>query len=118
MQLASDPRLLDTTWDELKSIIGLRIKSVPYFDQIFVLDVDSGQLLAGYPESAVAEYKLFPDEETGILLASNGVLTQIYSIPPSTVGDTSRISFLVAIVEFWGSVERILIGRTMLKQTP
>ena len=102
VQLASDPRLLEATGDELKSIIGLRIKSVPYFDQIFVLDVGSRKLLAGYPENAVADFKLFPDEDTGILLASNGVLTQIYSIPPSTVEDASRISFLVAIVESSG----------------
>ena len=75
VQLASDPRLLEATGDELKSIIGLRIKAVPYFDQIFVLDVDNNELLAGYPENAVTGFNLFPDEETGILLASNGVLT-------------------------------------------
>ncbi len=118
VQLASDPRLLEATGDELKSIIGLRIKSVPYFDQIFVLDVGSRKLLAGYPENAVADFKLFPDEDTGILLASNGVLTQIYSIPPSTVEDASRISFLVAIVESSGQVRRILIGRTTLETNP
>lgn len=117
VQLASEPRLLDATGEELKSIIGLRIKSVPYFDQIFVLDVNSKSLLAGYPETAVAGFKLFSDEETGILLAANGVLTQVYSIPPSTVGDTSRISFLVAIVEL-GQVQRILIGRTTLDTNP
>ncbi len=117
VQLASDPRLLEATGDELKSIIGLRIKAVPYFDQIFVLDVDNKELLAGYPENAVTGFNLFPDEETGVLLASNGVLTQIYSIPPSSVGDASRVSFLVAIVEF-GQVQRILIGRTTLETNP
>ncbi|MBI5824053.1 MAG: HAMP domain-containing protein [Chloroflexi bacterium] len=117
VQLASDPRLLEATGEELKSIIGLRIKSVPYFDQIFVLDVNNKNLLAGYPETAVTGFKLFPDEETGILLASNGVLTQIYSIPPLSVGDVSRVSFLVAIVDA-GQVERILIGRTTLETNP
>ncbi len=118
VQLASEPRLLDATGDELKSIIGLRIKSVPYFDQIFVLDADTREMLAGYPENTVADFKLFPDEDTGILLASNGVLTQIYSIPPSTIEDTSRISFLVAIVDSVGQVQRILIGRTTLETNP
>ncbi|MEK6750857.1 MAG: ATP-binding protein [Chloroflexota bacterium] len=117
VQLASDPRLLEATGDELKSIIGLRIKAVPYFDQIFVLDVNGKNLLAGYPETAVTGFKLFPDEETGILLASNGVLTQIYSIPPLSVGDVSRVSFLVAIVDA-GQVQRILIGRTTLETNP
>ncbi len=118
VQLASEPRLLFTTGDELKSIIGLRIKAVPYFDQIFVLDVRNNDLLAGYPDAVVSDFKLFPDEETGILLASNGVLTQIYSIPPSSVGDVSRVSFLVAIVDSFGQVQRVLIGRTTLETNP
>lgn len=118
VQLASEPRLLFTTGDELKSIIGLRIKAVPYFDQIFVLDVRNNDLLAGYPDVVVSDFKLFPDEETGILLASNGVLTQIYSIPPSSVGDVSRVSFLVAIVDSFGQVQRVLIGRTTLETNP
>lgn len=118
VQLASDPRLLESTGDELKSIIGLRIQAVPYFDQFVVLDANTRILLAGYPESVNAGFKLYPDEESGILLASNGVLTQIYSIPPSAVGGVSRVSFLVAIVDSAGQVQRILIGRTTIETNP
>ena len=52
VQLASDPRLLTASGDELKSIIGLRIQAVPYFDQFLVLDANSKALLAGYPAPA------------------------------------------------------------------
>lgn len=118
VQLASDPRLLESSGEELKSIIGLRIQAVPYFDQLVVLDANNHFLLAGYPESVNQSFKLFPEEETGILLASNGVLTQIYSIPPAAIGDVSRVSFLVAIVDSVGQVQRILIGRTTIETNP
>jgi len=119
VQLASDPRLLTATGDELKSIIGLRIQAVPYFDQFFVLEAKGEQkLLAGYPDSAASHFQLYPDEISGVLLASNGVLTQIYSIPPTTANDAARVSFLVAIVDGMGQVHRVLIGRTTLETNP
>ncbi|NOH00968.1 MAG: HAMP domain-containing protein [Chloroflexi bacterium] len=58
------------------------------------------------------------DEEAGILLARSGVLTQIYSIPPATLEEVSRVSFMVAIVDSFGNVQRILIGRTTLESNP
>lgn len=118
VQLALDPRLLESSGEELTSVIGSRIQAVPYFDQFMVLDADSNALLAIYPVSARADFKLYPEEETGILLATNGVLTQIYSIPPASLEDLSRVSFLVAIVEPSGQVRRILIGRTTLEANP
>jgi PAS domain S-box-containing protein len=119
VQLASDSRLLTASGDELKSIIGLRIQAVPYFDQFFVLEAKGDQrLIAGYPASDIADFQLYPDEMSGLLLASNGVLTQIYSIPPTSVDDASRVSFMVAIVDGFGQVQRILIGRTTLETNP
>ncbi len=118
VQLASDPRLLESTDPELTSLIGQRLQAVPYFDQFFVLSADGEDLLAGYPSSARANFKLYPDEKTGIFLASNGVLTQIYSIQPITEEDTAHVSFLVAIVDNSGQVQRILIGRTTLQTNP
>jgi signal transduction histidine kinase len=118
-QMASNPRLLTSTGDELKSILGLRIQAVPYFDQFFVLEAKGEQkLLAGYPDTANVKFQLYPDEISGMLLASNGVLTQIYSIPPISVDDPSRVSFLVAIVDESKQVQRVLIGRTTLETNP
>jgi signal transduction histidine kinase len=119
VQLASDPRLLVASGDELKSIIGLRIQAVPYFDQFLVLDAGSKTLLAGYPDAATpTSFNLYPDEESGMILASSGVLTQIYSVPPSSVNDDPRVSFMVAIVDTFGQVQRVLIGRTTLVTNP
>ncbi len=116
VQLASDPRLLEAEGAELKSVIGQRIQAVPYFDQFFVLDARSQGFLAGYPDSG--SFKLFPAEETGLILASNGVLTQIYSLPPASMGESARVSFMVAIVDGFGQVQRVLIGRTTLQTNP
>ena len=119
VQLASDPRLLTASGDELKSIIGLRIQAVPYFDQFLVLDAGTKTLLAGYPVPETStSFNLYPDEETGMLLASSGVLTQIYSIPPSSENDKPRVTFMVAIVDAFGQVQRVLIGRTTLVTNP
>ena len=118
VQLASDPRLLESTGDELRSIIGSRIQAVPYFDQLIVLDTSNKEVLAIYPPSDVNEFRLYPDEDSGIFLSTNGVLTQIYSIPPSTIEESSRVSFMVAIVDSTGQVPRILIGRTTLESNP
>jgi signal transduction histidine kinase len=117
-QLASDPRLLESTDPELTSLIGQRMQAVPYFDQFFVLSENGQNLLAGYPQSARASFKLYPDEESGIFLASSGVLAQIYSIPPESIDEQTRVSFLIGIVDSSGQVQRILIGRTTLKTNP
>jgi signal transduction histidine kinase len=119
VQLASDPLILTAANDELKSILGLRIQAVPYFDQLFVLDAKSDQLLlAAYPDSASTSFQLYPDEASGMSLASSGVLTQIYSIPPVSVEERSRVTFLAAITDELGQVQRVLIGRTTLETNP
>ncbi|MCQ3938950.1 MAG: hypothetical protein DPW18_18175 [Chloroflexi bacterium] len=118
VQLALDPRLLESSGDELKSVIGTRMQAVPYFDQFIVLDAGNKHLLAIYPGLPKDGFKLYPDEDAGVLLAKNGVLTQIYSIPPAAMEDVSRVSFMVAIVDSSGSVQRILIGRTTLESNP
>ena len=118
VQLASEPRLLEATDPELSSIIGQRIKMVPYFDQLFVIDAQSVDLLAGYPESERKSFALYAEERAGLTLASSGVLTQIYSIPPLQADGLARASFMVAILDGSSQVRRILIGRTTLETNP
>lgn len=116
-QLADDPRLLEAADPELSSIIGERIQAVPYFDQFFVVDVNSKTLLGGYPLSARRDFTLYAEEDMGLTLASSGVLTQIYSIPPLAANGQARVSFLVAVASE-GQVRRVLIGRTTLETNP
>ena len=118
VQLASEPRLLEATDPELSSIIGQRIQVVPYFDQLFVVDTQTAGLLAGYPESERKSFALYPEERTGLTLASSGVLTQIYSIPPLQADGLAHTSFMVAILDGSGQARRVLIGRTTLETNP
>ncbi|MCK6567804.1 MAG: ATP-binding protein [Anaerolineales bacterium] len=116
-QLAADPRMVDATGPDLTAILSTRIKSVPYFDQLIVLDANSRDILAIYPEDTRPGFRLYPDEDAGILFATHGVLTQVYSIPPISAEGSSRISFLVAVSD-GVRVSRVLIGRTTLAANP
>jgi PAS domain S-box-containing protein len=118
VKLAAEPRLLEAEGDELRTLVESHIQVVPYFDQFFVLDSISKSVIEAYPDSAANGFTLNPNEENGLLLASSGVLTQIYSIPPAEAGGSPRVSFIVGVVDGSGLVQRILIGRTTLSTNP
>jgi PAS domain S-box-containing protein len=118
VQLAADPRLLTSTDPELSSVLGQRIQAVPYFEQFFVLDVNTKTLLGVYPQSARDNFSLAKEEENGVDLAASGVLAQIYTIDPEQPGGIARVSFLAAIVDPTGAVHRVLVGRTDLGTNP
>jgi PAS domain S-box-containing protein len=61
---------------------------------------------------------LYPDEDLGILLTTQGVLTQVYSIPPISDAGSARVSFLAAIQDGNQQVRRVLIGRTTIEANP
>jgi signal transduction histidine kinase len=117
-QLASEPSMLESNGADLTTILAARIKSVPYFDQFVVLDVSTKAVLAIYPEDTRASFRLYPDEDLGILLTTQGVLTQVYSIPPISDAGSARVSFLAAIQDGNQQVRRVLIGRTTIEANP
>jgi len=114
-QLAADSRLLEANSEELTSIIGNSIKAIPYFDQVAVLDAVDNSMLANYPNT---DFDLYLEEKAGLELIPDGVITQIYSIPPFSVGGSARVSFIAAILDSNGQPKRILIGRTNLQTNP
>jgi PAS domain S-box-containing protein len=116
-QLASEPRMLEAEGSDLTAILSQRIKAVPYFDQFIVLDAATKGILAIYPEETRAGFRLYPEEDLGILLATQGALTQVYSIPPADAGGSARVSFLAAIQD-GGAARRVLIGRTTIASNP
>ncbi|GAB1471624.1 hypothetical protein MASR2M66_25020 [Chloroflexota bacterium] len=119
VQLAEDPRMLTENGSDLTSILASRIKAVPYFDQFIVMDASSKTILAIYPEDTRAGFRLYPDEDMGLLLSTQGVLTQVYSIPPISAEGSARVSFLAAIqANPTSPVQRVLIGRTTIKANP
>ncbi|MBI2758719.1 MAG: HAMP domain-containing protein [Chloroflexi bacterium] len=118
VQVASDPRLLEVSDPELSSIIGQRMQAAPYFDQFFILDANTNSLLGAYPSSARQDFSLFSQETLGMQLAVSKVLTQIYTIPSASPDGSTRVSFMIGIVDFTGQVRRVLIGRTTLSTNP
>jgi PAS domain S-box-containing protein len=119
VQLASDPRLLNSADPELSSILAQQMQSSPYFGQFIVLDVATQTMLGGYPSESRLTFSLFPEEEAGLPLAAGGVLIQIYTIPPVTRGvGAARVSFMAGIVDNLGQVQRVLIGRSDLGTNP
>ncbi len=117
VQLANDSALLSDDSEELANLLDDKIQLVPYFSQLFVVDA-SENILGEYPLSTENARQLSEEERTGITLASSGIPTQIYTIPPLTPGDSARISFLFTIPSEDSSFPRVLIGRTDLKTNP
>ncbi len=116
-QMATNPRLQEATDPELSALLGEQIQTVPYFNEAFVLDGVSRQVLGCYPAEACRTFALFPEEDAGLLFALNEVPNQIYAIPPTTLGGAARLSFLAAI-QSAGQTQRILLARTDLGVNP
>lgn len=110
-QIASDPGLSEESSD-LSSLLGRQIRSVPYFNQLILFDLESNSILTSYPPEVPPQ--LTAQEETGMGLSTQGVPNQMYSIPPVQAGGDARISFLAALP---GS-RRVLIARTDLRTNP
>lgn len=111
-RFASDPQLTQTTDADLPAFLAERIQSIPYFSQLIVLDLQSNSVLASYPPEPAIQ--LTQQEEAGLSLIPQGVLNQIYVIPPVVPGETARISFFAAIP----GTQRALVGRTDLRANP
>lgn len=116
-QMAANPRLLDTTDPELSALLGEQIQTVPYFNEAFVLDGVSRDMLGCYPVEACRAFALFPEEDVGLQFALNNVPNQVYAIPPAAPNGAGRLSFLVAIANA-GQTQRILLARTDLGINP
>ncbi|MFZ5880677.1 MAG: ATP-binding protein [Chloroflexota bacterium] len=116
-QIASDPRLFELSGPELSAFLGERIQTLPYFDQIFLVDLADRTLLAGYPAEAAANFAISPEEELGLQRAAGGVPSQTYSIPPGTLEGSARVAFLTLAARPDGT-KFLLIARTTLDANP
>jgi len=111
-QIASDPRLIQTADPDLPNFLGERIRSIPFFNQLAVLDVSSNSVIANYPPDQ--PFQLTPQEQDGLALAAQGIQNQMYAIAPSNAGETARVAFIANIP----NTTRILIARTDLRSNP
>ncbi len=116
-QLAQDAVLFSDDPETLAATLNNKIRLVPYFNQLFVVDA-AGNILGEYPPSTESSRQFYPEEKTGILLATGGIPAQIYTIPPLQPQSSARISFLFNIPNQDPAQSRVLIGRTDLSTNP
>jgi signal transduction histidine kinase/methyl-accepting chemotaxis protein len=116
MNLA-DEALLEMPQRELSQALAERLRVIPYFRQLSLLDAN-GMPLAGYPVDDISNIGLSRAEQTGIQLSLNGVSVQTYTISPWPGEDTAQVSFLVAIKNDSDITQGVLLGRTDLSTNP
>ena len=113
----STPDLLQAPKSQVPEMLAARLRSVPYFRQLYLFD-GSGAPVSGHPVQEIVPLGLTVEEQSGVKLALKGVSTQIY-ISKSLVDDTSaQISFLATIKDDQGSIVGVLLGRTDLDTNP
>jgi len=109
VQLSDDPALLSDDSAELIALLDNKIRLVPYFNQLFVVDA-SANILGEYPSTVENSRYLTQEETTGIILALSGIPTQIYTIPPLQSGDSAlNAAFtIVDSISFSGSSDDLV----------
>ncbi|HZM24393.1 MAG TPA: HAMP domain-containing protein, partial [Anaerolineales bacterium] len=110
-QTANDPRLQDPNAD-ISAFLGERLQSIPFFNQLVVLDMQTRNIIASYPAEPI--FQITRPEEEGLSLIQQGIPNQIYTVPPIDEGGAAGTSFLAAIPQ----MGRVLIGRTYMSANP
>jgi PAS domain S-box-containing protein len=111
------PELLDLPPEGRMDALTGRMRSVPYFRQLFLFDA-AGNPLAGHPVTDFQQLNPTEEETSGIKLALKGVTTQVYVVPPSLGETSAQISFLAAIRDSAGEVRGVMLGRADLNTNP
>jgi signal transduction histidine kinase/HAMP domain-containing protein len=118
LQMTTDELLYSASPEGLPDILAGRLRTVPYFNQLYVFD-RGAQFVAGYPENSYDPGAAPADEATGIALAVQGVRIQSYAIPaPQASPAAAWVSFLASILDETGQVRGALVGRVDLAANP
>ena len=118
IQASQGPQMFAASGEPLNVALGQQIRSVPYFDQLIVFD-RSRKVVGNYPSASPVMLNLFPEESAAFDLAFNGVLSQVYTIPPAQQGQPARVTFVIAINDpATGQPQRVLVARTDLATNP
>ena len=104
--------------EEAGQLLAQRLRSVPYFRQLSLIDPAGTLLLAGYPDSNFDRLGLTAEELAGIKLAVQGVAVQTYAIPPRGGENNAQVAFLAPVRNLTGEVVGVLIGRTDISTNP
>jgi PAS domain S-box-containing protein len=103
--------------DQLQDALSQRMRSVPYFRQLFLFN-EQGNPVMGYPLPTYDQIRPTLEEKAGIQLALRGVLYQTYPIPPWPGESSAQVSFIASIPDENGQVRGVLLGRTSLSLNP
>lgn len=117
LQNMATPDLLDLSPADLSITMGDRLRSVPYFRQLFLFDA-RGAPISGYPALQLAQLQPTDEEMQGIALALKGVPVQTYIVPPVKDEPTAQVSFIAVIQDSFGQNRGVLLGRTDLNSNP
>lgn len=117
LQLADDSTLAASTPDEIYTSLSVKLRSVPYFRQLYYLD-QYGNPVSGYPEKSFEGLEPSLEERTGIDLALKKVLVQTYTVPPQDGDKAAQISFIAAVQDDSGNIQGVLLGRSDLGANP
>ncbi len=113
-----DPALLSLSGEEQKASLGQRIRSVPYFRQLFLFN-SLGKPLTGYPKDRFEDLQVTDEEKAGIDLATKGVMVLTYVIPSPTGENSSvQVSYLAPVRNAQNQISGVLLGRTDLDSNP
>lgn len=116
-QLADNEDLLTSTPNELTETLRQYLRSVPYYNQVYILDSE-GNSITGYPERNYSETTPSADEKEGVQRALGGIPFQMYPIPPATGYPTAQVVFIAAFFNASNKVEGVIIGHTDLATNP
>ncbi len=112
------PDLLEIPAANLPDALAKRLRSVPFYRQLFLFDGDL-KPVAGYPESDSLQLGLTDEEQAGISLAMKGISTQVYVVKPFPNETSAQVSFIAAIRgDDEETVHGVLLGRTDLNTNP
>lgn len=109
--------LAEMTSPRLTDELAERLRSVPFFQQLYFYD-QARNPIGGYPEQMASVLNLSPEETAGLDLALGGVVVQAYAIGPAQGQDSAQVSFLAAVKDAGGAVKGVLLGRTDLNTNP
>lgn len=115
----STPELLSVSTDpkEIADNLAQRLRSVPFFRQLFLFDKD-GEAVSGFPVPDPTQINMTEEEWNGVALALKGVSTQVYVARPLLNESSAQVSFIAAIRNEQGEVVGVLLGRTDLETNP
>lgn len=120
IQLSKRPELVGSEGTDLVQVLKEQAQAVAYFEQILIFD-QTKQLVGNFSTQENAQSALYPEENAGLDLIFNGVISQTYAIPPDDQyqGSAARVSFVIAILNpATGQPVRGLIARTCLSTNP